>query len=227
MNRKYLGALLGATALALSGVAHAATTISFSSYQITQNPGEAIVTGFETGAAPIALSNVLFSMPGYAITGTASLLTGSSGLGAAPAMSMTTSDPTQYLSVQGGQFANITTPSLMGLSFYVGSLDGYNSVSFTHANGTSETFTGAAIDSLFTSVDANGNQHTGDANGRLTFTFTNAVTGVQLGSSSNSFEISNFATAVVPEPASWALMLVGFGGLGGVLRRRRAVAAVA
>ena len=25
----------------------------------------------------------------------------------------------------------------------------------------------------------------------------------------------------VPEPASWALMLVGFGGLGGMLRRRR------
>jgi hypothetical protein len=28
----------------------------------------------------------------------------------------------------------------------------------------------------------------------------------------------------VPEPAAWALMLVGLGGLGGVLRRRRAIA---
>ena len=34
-------------------------------------------------------------------------------------------------------------------------------------------------------------------------------------------------TGRVPEPASWALMLVGFGGLGAVLRRRRSVAALA
>ena len=31
----------------------------------------------------------------------------------------------------------------------------------------------------------------------------------------------------VPEPASWALMLVGFGGLGMAMRRRRAVALAA
>ena len=35
------------------------------------------------------------------------------------------------------------------------------------------------------------------------------------------------ATGGVPEPATWAFMLVGFGGLGAVLRRRRSVAAVA
>ena len=38
--------------------------------------------------------------------------------------------------------------------------------------------------------------------------------------------LDNVSVAAVPEPASWALMLVGFGGLGAVLRRqRRAVAA--
>ena len=31
----------------------------------------------------------------------------------------------------------------------------------------------------------------------------------------------------VPEPAEWALMLIGFGGLGAVIRRRRATAALA
>ena len=29
----------------------------------------------------------------------------------------------------------------------------------------------------------------------------------------------------VPEPATWAMMLLGFGGMGATLRRRRAVAA--
>lgn len=33
--------------------------------------------------------------------------------------------------------------------------------------------------------------------------------------------------AAVPEPASWALMIVGFGAVGGAMRRRRAVSAAA
>jgi hypothetical protein len=34
-------------------------------------------------------------------------------------------------------------------------------------------------------------------------------------------------TGAVPEPAAWALMILGFGGVGAVLRRRRAAAAFA
>jgi hypothetical protein len=34
-------------------------------------------------------------------------------------------------------------------------------------------------------------------------------------------------TTTVPEPAAWALMLVGFGGMGAMLRRRRAQVAFA
>jgi hypothetical protein len=36
-----------------------------------------------------------------------------------------------------------------------------------------------------------------------------------------------YALGAVPEPATWGLMLVGFGGAGAMLRRRRAVAAAA
>jgi len=40
-----------------------------------------------------------------------------------------------------------------------------------------------------------------------------------------NFRIAGETTAPVPEPASWALMILGFGGAGAVLRRRRTLAA--
>jgi hypothetical protein len=48
------------------------------------------------------------------------------------------------------------------------------------------------------------------------------VTQVVFSSSGNSFELDNIAVAsAVPEPATWAMMIVGFGVAGGALRRRR------
>lgn len=38
------------------------------------------------------------------------------------------------------------------------------------------------------------------------------------------FDVQRILPAGVPEPTSWALMIVGFGGLGAALRRRRALA---
>jgi hypothetical protein len=40
-------------------------------------------------------------------------------------------------------------------------------------------------------------------------------------------EISQSISAAVPEPATWAMMILGFGGLGAALRARRAAARVA
>ncbi len=42
----------------------------------------------------------------------------------------------------------------------------------------------------------------------------------------NNEVVGGTITTAVPEPASWAMMLVGFGALGGVLRRRGAKAAL-
>jgi hypothetical protein len=41
------------------------------------------------------------------------------------------------------------------------------------------------------------------------------------------FTVNNVSPGGVPEPATWAMMLVGFGGLGAMLRRRRSVALAA
>ena len=52
-----------------------------------------------------------------------------------------------------------------------------------------------------------------------------AVTGGNAGVFFDSIDVTG--PAGVPEPAAWALMIVGFGGVGAVLRRRRAVLATA
>lgn len=225
MTKKLVAGLLGASVLSCAGVANAVTTINFTSYQLAPNPSETVVTDFETPTEPGLLTDVIFALSGYSLSGTGVLLTGSSGAGAAPATSASTRDPTQYLSLERGQAADLSTPLLSTISFYVGSLDGFNSLTFTHQDGTTETFTGTMIDGLLSTVSATGDQLASNSNGRLSFTFSNPITAVHLASSTNSFEISNVATtiaAVLPEPAGWALMVTGFGGVGAVLRRRRA-----
>jgi hypothetical protein len=58
-----------------------------------------------------------------------------------------------------------------------------------------------------------------------TYRYFDFVETSQLGG--ENFLITNIATQAVPEPASWALMLLGFGGLGALLRRRRTADALA
>jgi hypothetical protein len=56
-----------------------------------------------------------------------------------------------------------------------------------------------------------------------TLTFASEVT---VGDPSYGNELTNVSVVGVPEPAAWALMLVGFAGLGGALRTRRRAALV-
>jgi hypothetical protein len=54
------------------------------------------------------------------------------------------------------------------------------------------------------------------------------VTSIEFSSSQDAFEFDGLAgTVAVPEPGTWALMILGFGGAGAMLRshRRRLVAA--
>jgi len=222
---KFVSEALAASAVALAGLAggsaHAATFVSFSSYQTGLNPGEVLVTDFD---------GPLISVPaGFVTGGTAGVLTGTSSAGAAPAFSATTADTTAYLSVGAGQTFTLTSPALSEISFYAGSLDPYNSITFTGDGGFSQTFTGNQLTAATMAADlANGSQTAAGANGRYTFTFDQSVTAVLIASNSPAFEISNIgaipaggAVGLVPEPAAWALMLVGFGGLGAGLRRQR------
>ena len=67
---------------------------------------------------------------------------------------------------------------------------------------------------------SNGDQTGAFTNGRFTFTFAAPVDSVTFSSSQNAFEVADVAVAA-PEPATWAVMLLGFAGMGAVLRGNR------
>ena len=223
MYRKTFYALAGAAALAMAAPS-ANAAVTFFGYQTALNADETLVTAFEGGPTLADLS----LLSGFSLTGTGALFTGSvPKIAAAPAFSATTHDETQYLVLQKNKTAALDTPEISAISFYIGSLDSWNSVTFHLANGTTEVVTGAVLAAL-PGMSANGSQTGFTSNGRLRFSFDSAITGVDFFSAGNSLEISDIAAvtpfALVPEPAAWGLMLLGFGGVGALMRRRGATA---
>jgi hypothetical protein len=90
-----------------------------------------------------------------------------------------------------------------------------NNVSFTH------DFTGLTHDQFF-NLKASGGEHITDMFFRIDGTPTNGSHILAAG----QFRVGGIS-GVVPEPSVWALMVVGFGGAGALLRRRRRQAAIA
>ena len=175
-------------------------------------PSEVIVADFNNAADPDA---VLLSGFTLTLTGaTVGVMEGCCGYsGALP------NDPTHYLTVPGGASAELTSvKALKSFSLYMGSPDTYNSIRFIGA-GYDETISGGQI----TLGDVS---QSWDYGARINFDFGGAnVNRIVLSSGANSFEVDNFAVAAVPEPATWAMMIIGFGAAGSILRRRTAALA--
>lgn len=211
--------LIGAAAAALAMVApaHAATflvtnggTVTFDNSQTTA-PGDKVVTF--NGSAP---AGTAVTLNGAAIV--------SGNVGGQYAQPFG-SDGSPYLSVFGGTSATIadtTGIGYNGLSLYLGSIDTYNAIDILST-------TGALIASF------GGSSFLGGPSGDQTLPATNRLIsftrdandplfgGVTIRSSQNSAEVDNvrfLSPAAVPEPATWAMMLFGFGFLGIALRRR-------
>lgn len=121
--------------------------------------------------------------------------------------------------------ATLSTPDLASISFYWGSIDTYNFVDVLGAGGaTIFSIAGGAL------PPSNGNQGQPATNRRVNFVADagEVITGLRLRSTAVAFEFDSFAAeaidptgGVVPEPASWAMLLAGFGLVGTAARRRR------
>lgn len=198
-NRHMRKILLATAAFALAGSANAAVSITSTAFDGPLAPGEQLVVTFD---APNA--------PGYSISGGATMIGSVSGVSAAPA-----GDATRYMYVLGGTSATLTTPLLQSFSMYIGSVDTYNSITFKGLGGYQETISGSQLVAV-----ANGNQTSAQTNRRFYFDFgSDRVNEVVFSSSQNSFEFDNIAAGAVPEPATWAMLIIGFGFVGLSLRR--------
>lgn len=164
---------------------------------------------------------------GYSLTGHYGYATGThTGMGA-PA-----GDDTQYLytspTISDG-VATLSTLDLSTVSFYWGSIDDYNKVELLGTGGTTLlTVKGSDLS------PANGNQGTPHTNQRIYFTAGagETITSLRFTATGIAYEIDDVAgtlkdsgnPSTVPEPATWGLMIVGFGMVGVGARRRRSVA---
>jgi len=191
-----------ALSLLTSLAATSAGAVTFVGYDTSLPAGETLITDFSNSAAANLSGDGLFE-------------TGSYSFSAAPAFSASTRDPNQYLSLQTGQSETVSFAPMDTVSIYVGSLDSYNSISFS--NG--ETFTGGQLAALTGAVD-DGDQQSSSSNGRFIFNFSAPVTSVTLSSSNIAFEVADIAGGV-PEPAAWAMMLLGIGAVGAAMRAGR------
>ena len=149
-------------------------------------------------------------------------------------------DASQYLAVGEGGQAVFDLRSYTGggkeiasVSAYLGSLDTYNFVELLGVNADGSINFDDPLLSLGGRdlIRLNG----GKRNGRLTFGFddTAGIGAILFGSRGIAFEFDSIAisqmrapgellaAAPVPEPASWALMMGGFGLVGGAMRSHR------
>jgi PEP-CTERM motif len=136
------------------------------------------------------------------------------------------SDTSNYFSVGPSTTSIAVTDSGLAsyFGYYGGSPDTYNSVTFfnTITDSVVGWFDGAQL-AAFAGVPPNGNQAAG-----FFWNFTASDAGsyfnaVRFDSGSNAFETDNHAVlaAAVPEPETYAMMLIGLGMVGFTARRRK------
>jgi hypothetical protein len=171
--------------------------------------------GFVSSAGPVTISFDGGSGPLVANTGSVFYTSSTTpGVAAAPF-----GDTTGYASIGSTALPQSATLSLGAgvnyLGFYWGSVDSFN---------TLQLFDGTALVATYTGSDilnpANGFQgSTGSAFVNFSTNGTDKITSAVFTSTQAAFEIDSITTAV-PEPSTWALLMIGFAGLGFLGYRR-------
>lgn len=201
--RNVLATLVGLTLLGTAGTANAAISIS-SVVGSASYPGS-FTYDFET-AAPI--------------TGGAIRNASVSGLAARPLGSTGNYWTVSPSDGSPGIMTLASYSAIATIGFLWGSVDNYNWVDVLARNGSVlATFNGVDVVS-----GPNGSWTDANMNPYATISITGDdrmnIGGLRFRSTTNAFETDNFLIGAIPEPATWAMLLLGFGVLGGAMRTR-------
>lgn len=192
---------------------------------LAATPAAAVVVSLGTSLDAPAGSTVLdFDTPppaGFRFSGAGAIVVGNWSSHYAAPVANGLPDVTEYFAVNG--------------TAKIFSLHGFSEVSL-YWGSPGDFGLGSAVHDRLTLFAADGSvigSYTPDAigltqDGRVTFDIASgdaAIYGIGLTSNGPAFEVDNIAfsgvTGSVPEPATWAMTLGGFGLLGGAMRRRR------
>ncbi|MEP6786596.1 MAG: PEPxxWA-CTERM sorting domain-containing protein [Sphingomonadales bacterium] len=210
--------LIGLAALATAGSANAAVLVNFTQGASPLPTGYSVFENFESYTNGQLLAGATNARAYSATT---------ANVAARPAFNSTGN----FGAALGGAPSSyaVSFAAATGFSFVLGSLDAFNSLTLLYANGTQQVFNGAQI---ALGADADGNQVQADSNGRVTYLAQAgdpSITGAIFRSNGYSFEFDDLATLAaspVPEPATWAMFVLGFGIAGRAMRHRRKTSAV-
>lgn len=197
----FLG-LAASTAIFISTVANAAVLVTVGG---TPAGSAGQVSSFAPTTYDFSVNPFSSVTPGGSV-----LYTGSnSGFNAAPF-----GDTTQYASVGTSSTPQTAVLTVSGFANYIGlywgSIDTYNNIHIVYADSTSEDVNSSLYGQLSPS---DGDQ--GVDGSKYVNIFTNkAIASIAFSSSQRAFEFDNLTVAAVPEASTWAMMILGFLGLG-------------
>jgi hypothetical protein len=141
-------------------------------------------------------------------------------------MGTSTTTGTTYMAVEGGGTETATfAKAQTSLTLYWGSIDGGEGGNLNTLSITVDGFTLTGADLVALGASGAGSQTDPDSNELVTITGLLPFTEVSFSSTQDAFEFSIVPTTVAttgstPEPGTWAMMMLGFAGLGYAAFRR-------
>jgi len=205
--RKTLLMTTGLAWLALTGAAGAVT--------VTLKPETALSPNYFVGQSVGSNTFTVGTDQWSLVSGTAGIRTGTTGGFSADPLG----DTLPYMSVEGGGTEQVVFGTARtSISIYWGSIDGNQGGNNNLNTLTLGSFTLTGADLVTDGASGTGNQSSPTGNELVTITGLAPFTTATFHSTNNAFE---FALASVPEPSTWAMMALGFAGLGYAAFRRK------